>query len=283
MKFRLLFLILAISVAGLSCGSKEKPIPAKIEFQTDFEAARELAMGSDSPMIIDFYTDWCRWCEVLDTVTYIDPLVVGMSLDNVFVKIDADVDTVLAQEYAISGFPTIVVTKPDGEEIDRIWGYLGPTDFYNQVQLYFQGKETLDDYLSRLEDEPENLDYLSMIGEKFASRSRYDEAIEYYEKVVALDPDNEEGYGAKAMASIYDTRGRAKDYAGAIATCEKISRMFRGTEEADDAAAMIGYFTAKAGDQKKALKIYREYIEEHPDSENAEWVKKRIADIEDRP
>ncbi len=283
MRLKILVSVLVISVIGLSCGSEKKPLPSEIEFQTDFETAREMAIDSDSPMIIDFYTDWDKWCKVLDTVTFVDPLVVGMSLENVFVKINAEVDTVLAREYAISGYPTIVITRPDGEEIDRIWGYLAPTDFYNQIQLYFQGKETMDDYLSRLLDEPENLDYLSMIAEKHASRSKYDEAIEFYEKVIALDSDNEEGYGAKAMASIYDTQGRAKDYKGAITTCEKISTMFQGTEEADDAAARIGYYTAKLGDLGKALKIYRDYVEKHPDSENAEWVKKRIADLEDKP
>ncbi len=280
MSYKILLSILAVLVFVFSCGS-EKPVPAKIEFQTDLDVARELARDSDSPMIIDFYTDWAKWCKVLDTVTYIDPLVIGMSRDNIFVKINAEVDTVLAKEFAISGFPTIVITKPDGEEIDRIWGYLSPTDFYNQVQLYLQGKETLDDYLSRLEDEPENPDYLSMIGEKYASRSRYDEAIEHYEKIVALDSDNEMGYGAKAMASIYDTQARAKDYRGAIATCEKISRMFHGTEEADNGATMIGYYTAKLGDTERALQIYRNYIEDHPESRNAEWIKKRIADLED--
>jgi thioredoxin-like negative regulator of GroEL len=280
MSYKILLSILAVLVFVISCGS-EKPVPAKIEFQTDLDVARELARDSDSPMIIDFYTDWCRWCKVLDTVTYVDPLVKGMSRDNIFVKINAEVDTALAQEFAISGFPTIVITKPDGEEIDRIWGYLPPTDFYNQVQLYLQGKETLDDYLSRLEDEPENPDYLSMIGEKYASRSRYDEAIEYYVKIVALDTDNEMGYGAKAMASIHDTQSRARDYREAIATCEKLFRLFRGTEEADKAAAMIGYYTAKLGDTEKALKIYRRYIEDRPEGESVGWVKRRIADIED--
>lgn len=280
MSYKILLSILAVLVFAISCGS-EKPVPANIEFQTDLDVARELARDSDSPMIIDFYTDWCSSCKKLDTVTFVDPLVRGMSRDNIFVKINAEVDSILAKEFAISGFPTIVITRPDGEEIDRIWGYLPPTDFYNQVQLYLQGKETLDDYLSRLEDEPENPDYLSMIGEKYASRSRYDEAIEYYEKIVALDSDNEMGYVAEAMASIHDTQARAGDYRGAIATCEKIVRMFHGKEEADNAAAMIGYYAAKLGDTKKALIIYRVYIEEHPEGENVEWVKKRIADIED--
>lgn len=282
MRYKILSSILVISVIGLSCGSEKKPLPAEIEFQTDFETARELAVDFDRPMIIDFYTDWCKSCKTLDTVTFVDPLVIGMSLDYVFVKLNAEVDTALAQEYAISGFPTIVITKSNGEEIDRIWGYLPPTDFYNQVQLYLQGKETLEDYLSRLEDEPENLDYLSMIGEKYASRSRYDEAIEHYGKVISLDSENEKGYGARAMASMHDTQERAKDYKRAIATCEKLFRMFKGTEEADEAAAMVGYYTAKQGELKRALKIYRIFVEEHPESENAEWVKKRIADLEDR-
>jgi tetratricopeptide (TPR) repeat protein len=276
-----LSLILFPTIALISCGSKNEPLPEKIDFQTDFAAARKTAADENKPMIIDFYTDWCKWCKVLDTVTYVDPLVIGMSVDNIFVKVDAEADTALAREYGIAGYPTVVVAGPDGKEMDRIWGYLPPTDFYNQVQLYLQGKETLEDYLGRLEDEPENLDYLSLIAEKFASRSRFDEAIEYYLKIVALDPDNERDHGADAMAAIYDTQGRAGDYEGAIATCRKVVEKFPGTSEADDAAAMIGYYTARNGENGEALKLYREYLEKHPDSENAEWVKRRVADLED--
>jgi thiol-disulfide isomerase/thioredoxin len=273
--------ILLSALVVLSCGSEKKPLPEEIIFQTDYDVALKMASRENKPVIIDFYTDWCKWCKVLDTVTYVDPLVIGMSADNIFVKINAEVDTALAGEYSIAGYPTIVVAGPDGKEMDRIWGYLPPTDFYNQVQLYLQGKETLEDYLGRLEDEPENLDYLSLIAEKFASRSRFDDAIEYYLRIVALDPDNEAEHGAAAMAAIYDTQGRARDYEGAVATCKKIVEKFPGTAEADDAAAMIGYYSAKNGDKKRALAFYREYVEKHPDSENAEWVKRRVADLED--
>lgn len=275
------WIILLPAIVILSCGSEDKPLPEEIIFQTDYDVALKTASQENKPMIIDFYTDWCKWCKVLDTVTYVDPLVIGMSLDNIFVKIDAEADTALVREYGISGYPTIVVAGPDGKEIDRIWGYLPPTDFYNQVQLYLQGKETLDDYLGRLKDEPENLHYLSLIAEKFASRSRFDEAIEHYLKIIDLDPDNEREYGASAMAAIYDTQARARDYEGAIATCRRILEEFPESSEADDAAAMIAYYTAKSGDEKKALTLYRDYLEKHPDSENAEWVKRRVADLED--
>lgn len=281
MNFRLAVILSLIIALAVSCGTK-KPKPTQITFETDFAAASKKAAEYNKPMIIDFYTDWCKWCDSLDANTYTDPIVIGMSVDEIFVKINAEVDTALARQYSISGYPTIVVTRPDGEEIDRIWGYLPPTDFYNQVQLYLQGKETLADYLNRLDDEPENLEYLSIVGEKYASRADYNSAIDEYRKIIGYDPDNIQGYGLKAMESLYDTQGRAKDYDDAIETCKSIIEKFSGTPEADDAESMIGYYTAKKGDSKGALKIYREYVRNHPDTENTEWVKKRIADLEDK-
>ncbi len=161
-----------------------------------------MALETNRPMIIDFYTDWCKWCKTLDTLTYKDSLVIGLSLDNVFVKINAEVDTALARKYAVSGYPTIVLTKSNGEEIDRIWGYMPPADFYNQIQLYMQGKETMTDYQNRLQDEPENLEYLSIVAEKYAGKSQYAKAIEINNKIIQLDPENQQGYGYKAWESL---------------------------------------------------------------------------------
>jgi len=270
---------LLVGLLLTSCVKKDY-IPTKINFITNFDEAKTAAGESGKPMVIDFFTDWCRWCDSLDANTYSDSLVISLSRDNIFVKINAEIDTNLADQFGISGYPTIIIAKPDGEEIDRIWGYLPATEFYNQVQLYLQGKETLEDYLSRLEDEPENLEYLSMIGEKYASRSEYDKAVEYYEKVVKIDEDNEDGYAARALASIHDAQGRAKNYKAAFKTCMRLLEKFPDSPESDEAAALLGYYTAKDGDKVEALKLYKGYLKMNPESENAEWVKKRIADLE---
>lgn len=279
MKRSILIAALLLLTTVISC-EKKGPSPTSIKFITDFNEAKSIAAKSDKPMIIDFFTDWCHWCDSLDANTYSDSLVISMSAKNIFVKINAEVDSNLAEEYAVSGFPTIIITNSKGEEIDRIWGYAPPTEFYNQVQLYLQGKETLEDYLTRLEDEPENLDYLLKAGEKYASRSKSDKAIEYYEKIIKIDNKNEEGYGASAVASIYDTQARSRDYKTAIKTCMRLLRLFPDSPEADDAAAEVGYYTERSGDKIEALKIYKGYLKMNPESENIEWVKKRISEIE---
>jgi tetratricopeptide (TPR) repeat protein len=279
MRYLTLFTGLLIGLNFISCVKQEK-LPTEIKFESDYNLARAAAEKSGKTMIIDFFTDWCRWCDSLDANTYSDSLVISLTANNMFVKINAEVDTVLAQRFGISGYPTIVIAKSSGEEIDRIWGYLPPTEFYNQVQLYLQGKETLEDYLSRLEDEPENLDYLMMTGEKYASRSMHDKAIEYYEKVAELDKDNGRGYASRALAAVHDSQSRAKNYQAALQTCMRLLQLYPGSSEADDAAALLGYYTAKNGDEVEALNLYQGYLKMNPESENAEWVKKRIADLE---
>lgn len=275
--------IVMIAILVLAAGCvKQAPMPKEITFVRDFETAKAEAVKTNKPMIIDFYTEWCKWCHTLDTVTYVDSIVIAMSKDNIFVKIDAEADSALADKYAISGYPTIIIAKPDGQEIDRIWGYLGPNEFYNQVQLYLQGKETLEDYLARLQDEPFNPEYLMTIGEKYAGRSETQKAVEYFAKVVSLDADNIRGLGARALAATHDTQSRAHDYKAAIATCQDLITRFPNASQADDAAAMIAYYTAKSGDEAGALVLYREYLQKYPKGENYSWVQNRVADLEEK-
>jgi thioredoxin-related protein len=278
-KISILISLLLISI-WIGC-TKPKPAPTEITFMTDFPTAQAEAAKSNKPMIIDFYTDWCKWCHTLDSTTYQDSLVISMSVDNIFVKINAEQDTVLAQRFAVSGYPTIVITRPDGQEIDRIFGYLGPREFYNQVQLYFQGRETLDDYLTRLKDEPDNPEILQAVAEKYAGRGEPLKAVEYYNRIFQLDTNNIRGLGSKSLESISESYGQAKDYKKAIETLQDLIKRYPSASQIEDATAMLGYYTQASGDNKGALAIYREYVQKYPQGK-IDWVQRRIADLEEK-
>ena len=62
--------------------------------------------------------------------------------------------------------------------------------------------------------------------------------------------------------------------------CMRLLKTFPDSRESDEAAALLGYYTAKDGDTVEALKLYKGYLKMNPDSENAEWVRKRITDLE---
>jgi len=275
----IVMLLIAASIAG--CGQNYRNIPTEITFYKNLDEAKAAATKAKKPLVIDFYTGWCGYCKMLDSLTFTDSIVISMSKDNLFVKIDAEEDTSAASQYAIAGYPTIVVTRPDGSEIDRIWGYLPPNEFYNQIQLYLQGKETLEDYLTRLEDEPDNPEYLMLIGEKYASRSDWPKAIEYYNRAFALDQDNKRGLGSRALAAIYDVHGRARDFKAAIEIAAELIKRYPDSPDAENAFAMTGYFAAQSGDEKGAAVIYRSYLEKYPSGKN-DWVQKRLADIEEK-
>ena len=79
---------LLIWLMVISCGKKES-VPSEIKFITDYDQAKTVAEKSDKPMIIDFCSDWSNWCDSLDVNTYSDSLVISLSGDNIFVKINA--------------------------------------------------------------------------------------------------------------------------------------------------------------------------------------------------
>jgi len=95
-----------------------------------------------------------------------------------------------------------------------------------------------------------------------------------------IDSDNSQGFGAKAMESIYDAQARKRDFKAVIKTCADLLAKYPGTEQADNAAARMGYYMEKSDDKVSALKTYKGFLASFPESKNAEWVKNRVTALE---
>lgn len=71
---------------------------------------------SPQPVVVDFFATWCGPCRLIAPV--LDELSVTYEGKIKFVKVDIDESPGVAEKYAITGVPTLLVIK-DGQEADR--------------------------------------------------------------------------------------------------------------------------------------------------------------------
>jgi thioredoxin-like negative regulator of GroEL len=115
-------------VLALSCSGAEETAPMFRDLS--FEAALKQAATEQKFVFVDFYTTWCGPCKMLDQTTWKDASVTALiSAKAIPLKIDAEKELELAKRYKISAYPTLLLVKPDGTEIDRIIGFREPEPF----------------------------------------------------------------------------------------------------------------------------------------------------------
>ncbi len=168
---RLIPLVLLVTAVfpALSCaGNKKAPAPAGAANlgQSAFKAAFEQAQKEDKFVMVDFYTEWCKWCKVLDEKTYPDPAVKKIMDESfVFEKYNPEEAPSFTHEgkkyggmdvakaFRIRGFPTILFMEKDGTVIGSVPGFVPPEIFVKVLGFMTSGQykdRKFDDFLNSL-------------------------------------------------------------------------------------------------------------------------------------
>ena len=190
----------------------------------------------------------------MDSATFADPTVVGFSNDFVFARFDGKADSLLKDQLRISGYPTTILFKPDGDEIDRLFGYFPPDSFVLEINNYLAGINTLDDYLQRTAAAPADPALHYTLGEKYTARSMFVRARMHHGLVGVLDPKNEEELTDDASYYLAYLSRKEKKWLEAIDGFRAMIEGFPDSELREDAEVYIPWLYAQAGDSTQAVK-----------------------------
>lgn len=193
----------------------------------------------------------------------------------ILVKANAEKkDSLLAKEYKISGYPTLVLVKPDGTEIDRIIGYMEVDPFLETIVNYENGIGTLADMINKF-DSAQDRSMASEIADKFKYSGRPEEANIWYNKVIELG-DPTDSISADARMSQADMIRRAHDWEKALDAYQAIEKDFPGTMQAQDCEIYYAIIYRDSGDTAKAIDQYKKYIEMFPESPDVDYAQRQV-------
>lgn len=115
---------LVLACIAPSARSAVGDLPAPFQ-RLSFQAASELARKEGKLVSIDFYTTWCEPCKKLDAETFSQASVAKLIGDTaIAIKLDAEKEgKEIAQRYKVSAYPTFLIARADGVEVDRIIGF----------------------------------------------------------------------------------------------------------------------------------------------------------------
>ncbi len=212
----------------------------------------------------------------MDTTTFINSAVAEWADSNlVFVKVNGDGDsttrfsfTDFAKSYGIRGYPTLILLKPDGEEIDRVFGTLDTTEFVTTFSDYIKGKNTLQDLLTRVEAEP-SAEMFFKIGGKLSDRRRDEEAKVYLQKAYAADSTNAQGIAVQSLMSLGMMARGSKNYDEAVGYFQSIVDKYPGVPDIPDAELSIAGCFRRKGDTATAIALFEKWLTKYPNNESA--------------
>ena len=169
----------------LSCVSNNK-YPWFLE---SFDIAKSVA-GSRLIML-DFYADWWGGCIRLDADTFTDSQIIKNADKYISLKIDVDIpeNKILSEKFNVSSIPQNIFVNANGNEVDRIIGYLPPEEYKIKVLNILNGEGTVSDLKNKLSNNPNDVELLYTLGEKLEQMGEYSEAAINYHNILKINSD----------------------------------------------------------------------------------------------
>jgi thioredoxin-related protein len=182
----LIMIFAAVTMVACSPGTDE------FWFVGSLDDAVAEANERDTLVFVEFNTEWCSWCRRLEAETLTDRDVRRELAGMIALQLDAEKEGLdAARRFGIESYPTMIFLDSEGEEVERIVGYLPPDKFLSEVQRIRTG-DTLYACLQRLREDPTNIEAINRVVEGLLERSDPEGAIAKIKKFHSQDDHSHE-------------------------------------------------------------------------------------------
>lgn len=173
-------------------------------FEGSFEAALAEAKSKDKMLVVDVWSDHCAQCGIMDEELWGTPDGASLVGDAIAVKVpsDAPESYPFRHKYPITGLPAILLLNPDGNEINRVVGYVNRAQFLVEASEMMTGIDPIPDLEKRVEANPEDSATRFTLLEQYLFRARESEARRQMDAILETDPENQQGNADKAIRAL---------------------------------------------------------------------------------
>lgn len=255
-----------LSIYGLawlcitSCSSE----PVKLNWSSSLPKAIQAAGENKQNILVFFYADWSKWSQVLEDSSLNSSRLASLKNKMIFTRLNAETESGLASKYKVSDFPTLILLNPKGEEIDRVVGYLPSKELVNRVNNYLRGKETLAEFQNRVKKDSSNVNLNFKLAVKYQERSRWNEAEQFYRKVLELDPQNSRLKSDSSLFNLSIMYIKKSDFEAALESLDQLKRGFPKSSLVMSAELYRAFCYSKKGDKNKAISLYESFLKQYP-------------------
>ena len=126
--------LVVLTLATPSLAQQGAP-PSAFRWETDVEAAKQLAAQTNRLVLLHFWAPWCQPCMRLDQEVFSNPAFgPQIASQYVAVKLNYDQSKKLADQFAIQSIPADVIITPQGQLVQKLSSPPGMKDYVGTMQ-----------------------------------------------------------------------------------------------------------------------------------------------------
>ena len=244
-------------------------LPGRLPWIQSYQQALKQAQQEGKLILAYLYTDWCGYCKKMEAETFTDQAVIDeMSDSYVWLKLNAETDPEgrqLQERFNITGYPGLLLLDGDGQEMERISGFVPAGAFRQRVAAAAGGPDSFVSLLRTASREPDSIDVQYRLAEEYIERGDFPAAIERLRRVIELDPENSSGKADLSYYYLALSLASQGNEEMALLELDSLQSSFPRSDYIADSAFLRGQIYYHSGNRDQAEKVLAAYVQDYPE------------------